>query len=212
MANAVYPLWKQDLMSCVPTANLGAASLNGAGATGTMCALVNVATYTYSATHHFYSSLTGLVGTDQELTTQGSTKTFANGTLKGDNLTWTAVASGSTVSGLIIYIKNAGANSTWDLVLYLDTSQSGLPISTNGGNITVTWNASGIFTLSDEREKEDVVKVCDVGELALFEYRYKGGFARHVGLMAQDVARKRPGAVKIFEGRRHVDYRAALAA
>jgi hypothetical protein len=61
-------------------------------------------------------------------------------------LTYTAV-TGVSIEALVIYRKNSGANTTWRLVLYLDTSVTGLPVTPNGGDITVTWNASGIFGL-----------------------------------------------------------------
>lgn len=138
MANAVYPEYKEFLLGA--SANV---SLNVDDATdGPFCALVDTGTYTYSAAHDFYNDLSGVVGTDQRI----STPTIANGTFDGDNLTYTAV-SGATVEALVIYRHNAGANTTWKLVAYIDTSVTGLPVTPNGGNVTITWNASGIFTL-----------------------------------------------------------------
>ena len=117
--------------------------LNSAeGATGVYCALVDTGTYVYSSAHQFYSSLSGVVGTDQEILT----KTQTNGTFDGTDLTFTAV-TGASVEALVLYRKNAGANTTWPLIAYIDTGVTGLPVTPNGGNITITWNASGIFTL-----------------------------------------------------------------
>jgi hypothetical protein len=93
--------------------------------------------------HQFYSSLTGIAGTDQRV----STPTVTNGTFDGDDLTYTAVASGASLEALVLYRHNSGANTTWRLIAYIDTGVTGLPVTPNGGNITVTWNASGIFTL-----------------------------------------------------------------
>lgn len=138
MANAVYPLFKQELMKGTANNLLNSAE----GATGVFCALVDTGTYTYSAAHQFFSSLSGIVGTDQEITT----KTQVNGTFDGSDLTYTAV-TGATVEALVLYRKNAGANTTWPLIAYIDTSVTGLPVTPNGGNIAITWNASGIFTL-----------------------------------------------------------------
>lgn len=138
VGNAVYPLYKQEMIKTTPGQAIG---LDGTTTTGTWCQLLNIATYTYSAAHQFFSSLSGIVGTDQEVTT----KTFVNGLFKAtDVLTWTAVAGGSTISGLVLYRKNAGANTTWPLVLYEDTGVTGFPVTTNGGNVTVTWSGSGI--------------------------------------------------------------------
>jgi hypothetical protein len=96
--------------------------------------------YTYSAAHQFYSDLSGIVGTDQRVTTP----TVTTGLFDGDDLTFPTV-SGASVEALVIYRKNSGANTTWRLVAYIDTGVTGLPVTPNGGNITVTWNASGII-------------------------------------------------------------------
>lgn len=138
MANAVYPLFKQELSKATANNALNSAE----GATGVYAALVDTGTYTYSAAHQFYSSLSGVVGTDQEILN----KTQVNGTFDGTDLTYTAV-SGASVEAIVLYRKNAGANTTWPLIAYIDTGVTGLPVTPNGGNITVTWNASGIFTL-----------------------------------------------------------------
>jgi hypothetical protein len=137
MANAVYPIYKKALLD-------GAAdsALTGSGTTGLYCALVDTGTYTYNAAHDFYNDLSGIVGTDQEITTVTTT----GGLIDGDNLTFTAV-TGNSVEALVLYRKNAGANTTWRLVAYIDTGVTGLPVTPNGGNITVTWNASGIIQL-----------------------------------------------------------------
>lgn len=138
MANALYPLWKQEILKGTSNNLLNSAE----GATGVYCALVDTGTYTYSAAHQFYSSLSGVVGTDQEILT----KTQTTGTFKGTDLTYTAV-TGNSVEALVLYRKNAGANTTWPLIAFIDTGVTGLPVTPNGGNIGVTWNASGIFTL-----------------------------------------------------------------
>jgi hypothetical protein len=138
MANALYPLWKQELLKGT-TNNL----VNSAeGATGVYAALVDTGTYTYSAAHQFYSSLTGVVGTDQEILT----KTQVTGIFDGTDVTYPAV-TGNSAEAIVIYRKNAGANTTWPLIAYIDTGVTGLPVTPNGGNITVTWNATGIFQL-----------------------------------------------------------------
>lgn len=57
--------------------------------------------------------------------------------------------------------------------------------------------AAGIYKLSDRRAKEDVKKVGETKTgLGLYSYKYKGSDKREVGLMAQDVAKKKPEAVK----------------
>jgi hypothetical protein len=136
MANAVYPKYKQSLIAGDANADLD----NNTTTDGPFVALVDTGVYTYSATHQFYSDLSGIVGTDQRVTTP----TVTTGLFDGDDLTFPTV-SGASVEALVIYRKNSGANTTWRLVAYIDTGVTGLPVTPNGGNITVTWNASGII-------------------------------------------------------------------
>ena len=132
MANAIYPKYKEAVIQSSANSSL----------TGTVkVALVDAGTYTYSAAHEFLSSLSGVVGTAQTL----ATKTYTNGVFDADNVTFTAV-SGATVEALVIYI-DTGVAGTSRLVAYLDTGFTGLPVTPSGGDITVTWNASGIFAL-----------------------------------------------------------------
>jgi hypothetical protein len=132
MPNAIYPKWKEAIIQSSANSSLG----------GTVkVALVDTGTYTYSSAHEFLSSLTGRVGTDQTL----GSKTFVNGTFDAANSTWTAV-SGATVEALVIYI-DTGTAGTSRLVAYLDTGYTGLPVTPNGSDITVTWDAAGIFTI-----------------------------------------------------------------
>lgn len=137
MANALYPKWKEALLGAAANS-----ALTGSGTTGLHAALIDTDTYTYSAAHEFYSDLSGVVDDDVEV----ENVTYTNGTVDGDNATFVGV-TGNESEALVLYRKNAGANTTWRLVAYLDTSVTGLPVTPNGGDITVSWNASGIFTI-----------------------------------------------------------------
>jgi hypothetical protein len=72
-------------------------------------------------------------------------KTFTNGVFDGADVTFTAV-TGNSAEALIIYI-DTGTAGTSPLVAFIDTGVTGLPVTPNGGNIAVTWNATGIFAL-----------------------------------------------------------------
>ena len=133
MPNAIYPKYKEAVIQSSANSSL----------TGTVkVALVDTSTYTYNAAHEFLSSLTGRVGTDQTI---GATKSYTNGVFDGGDVTFTAV-SGATVVALVIYI-DTGVAGTSRLVAFIDTGVTGLPVTPNGGNISITWNASGIFGL-----------------------------------------------------------------
>lgn len=207
MANAIYPVYKTAILNA--SANT---SLDQNDATnGPFVALVDTGTYTYSAAHDFYNDLSGIVGTDQRITTP-TTGSVSQGTFDGDNVTFSAV-SGATVEALVIYRHNSGANTTWRLVAYIDTSVTGLPVTPNGGDITVSWNASGIFTISDRRLKENIREVGDLrGVLPVYEYTYIGDERVRLGLMAQDVEKVAPAAVVDFGAFKAVNYGRAFDA
>lgn len=133
MANALYPKWKEQLLQFTANNDLSSGTVK--------VALVDTGTYTYSASHQYLSSLTGVVGTAQTI----GSKTFADGVFDGADVTFTTV-TGNTVEALVIYI-DTGSAATSPLVAYIDTSVTGLPVTPNGGDIAITWNASGIFAL-----------------------------------------------------------------
>lgn len=129
MSNAVYPKYKEAALQSSANSSL----------TGTVkVALVDTGTYTYSAAHEFASSLTGMVGTPQTL----ASKTYANGLFDAADVSFTAV-TGSSAEAIVIYI-DTGTPSTSRLVAYIDTGVTNLPVTPNGGDISIAWNASGI--------------------------------------------------------------------
>ena len=140
MANAIYPKWKAAIIQ-----GLSDSDLDGTTDTGVWAALYDVgAGGAYDAADEFYSDLSaGIVGTPVEI---GATKSYTSGVFDGADVTWTSV-SGAQCEAIVIYRKNAGANTTWRLVAYLDTNVTNLPVTPNGGDITVTWSGSGIFAL-----------------------------------------------------------------
>lgn len=134
MANALYPKWKEALLQFTTNNNLSSGTVK--------VALIDTGTYTYNAADQFWSSASAAsVGTPQTI----GSKTFTNGVFDGADVTFTAV-TGSSVEALVLYI-DTGTAGTSPLVAYIDTSVTGLPVTPNGGNITITWNASGIFAL-----------------------------------------------------------------
>lgn len=98
---------------------------------------MDTGTYTYSAAHDFYDDVSGVVGTPQTI----ASKTFTSGTFDAADTAFTAV-SGATVEALVIY-KDTGTPSTSRLLAYID----GLSFTPNGGDVTIQWNASGIFSI-----------------------------------------------------------------
>lgn len=139
MANAIYPIYKQNLLAGTSGYDLDNDTVND----GPYAALIDTGTYTYDAAHDFYNDLSGVIGTDQRI----AAPTVALGVFDGNDLTFPTV-TGASVEALVIYRHNAGANTTWPLVCYYDdTTGTGLPVTPNGGNITITWPVGGVFTL-----------------------------------------------------------------
>lgn len=133
MANVIYPKAKESFLSQNPSIDLDTDTIK--------VALIDTGTYTYSASHQYWSSASSAaVGTPATL----SNKTITNGVFDADDVTYSAV-TGNTVEAIIIY-KDTGSAATSPLIAYFD-SGTGLPITPNGGNITLTFNASGIFAL-----------------------------------------------------------------
>ena len=131
MANALYPKYKEVLLQA--GVNLSTSTVK--------VALVDTGTYTYSSAHQYLSSLSGVVGTAQTL----GSKTFTNGVFDAADATFTAV-TGASVEALVLYV-DTGTASTSPLIAYIDIGVTGLPVTPNGGDINVTWHASGIFAL-----------------------------------------------------------------
>lgn len=141
MANALYNKFKQKIIDPGTLGPTSADSVDLANDTIKL-ALVDTGVYTFNANDEFYSSVTSaVVGTPQTLTS----KTVTNGTFDAADVTFTAV-TGASVEALVIY-KDTGTAATSSLVAYMDTVAAGLPVTPNGGNIIVQFNAAGIFTL-----------------------------------------------------------------
>lgn len=133
MANAIYPKWKEAVIQ---------GSANSSLAGDVKAILVDSADYTYSASHDFLDDVPGgaIVATSGNL----GTKTYTDGTFDTADFTFTAV-TGDQSEALIIYI-DTGSAATSRLVCYRDTGVTGLPVTPNGGDITVSV-PSGWFDL-----------------------------------------------------------------
>jgi hypothetical protein len=140
MSNSLYPLWKAALMAEVATNK----SLDQGPPNNAALCLLTIGTggYVYSDSHQYYTDLAGIVNVAKPLTSV----TLTSNVFSAAGVVFTGV-TGSTVGAFVMFRQNAGANSTWRLVLYEDTSVIGLPMVPNGGNLLVTWNTQGIFAL-----------------------------------------------------------------
>jgi hypothetical protein len=107
--------------------------------------LIDTADYTVNlATHDFADDIGGAA----KVATSGNLagKTSTAGVADANNITFTAV-TGDPCEALVIW-QDTGNQATSRLVAYIDTA-TGLPVTPNGGDITVTWDngANKIFKL-----------------------------------------------------------------
>lgn len=116
---------------------------------------------------------------------------------------------------------------------FMNTNVGAIPTTDNAGLINNHYNQQmqgyqqqmaqrqglmgGLFGLgsalimSDKRTKTDIEKIGKTNDgQNIYSYHYKAGGPRQIGLMAQEVEKKRPGAVKEIGGIKHVDYGKAL--
>lgn len=109
------------------------------------CALVADEDYSFSAAHTHMSDVTRYSGTtDQTL----SNKTISGGVFDNTaDLTFSSVSQDASkdVDALVLYKEGASSAGTDELIAYIDLTSSVTP---NGGDITVQFNASGIFTVT----------------------------------------------------------------
>jgi hypothetical protein len=134
MANALYAKGKQKLLS--GSINIPSDVIR--------VALVSTAYTEQLALDEFYNGLSfAVLGTPQTL----AGKTVTDGVFDANDVTFATVAAGSTAKALVIY-KDTGLPSTSPLIAFIDTI-TGFPLATNGGDISIVWDAgtNRIFAL-----------------------------------------------------------------
>lgn len=130
MANLVYPSAGVSIL---------AAGINFVSDT-IAATLVDGADYTYSAAHDFYDD----VGAPGRVAAGNlASKTTTGGTFDAADLVLSAVTGDPTE--IIILREADGAEAAQQLIIMWDT---GVSVTPNGGNITIQWNASGIYDLT----------------------------------------------------------------
>ncbi len=129
--SAIYPLFKEKLLQA--QVDLSAVTVRAV--------LIDTGVYTYSAAHEAYDDLTGIVGTESGVL---GSKTFADGTFDSADTTFTSV-TGNEAEAIVLFVDSGTPATDW-LIAFID-SGTNLPVTPNGGDINITVNASGWFTL-----------------------------------------------------------------
>ena len=89
--------------------------------------------------------LADVTGTTVATSGNLASKTTTAGVFDAANVTFSSV-TGDAADGILLYY-DTGTPATSTLICYIDTG-TGLPVTPNGGDITITWNASGIFNIA----------------------------------------------------------------
>lgn len=133
MANAIYDKFRQARMTADTNIDLENEDVR--------VILVDTGAYTFSQTHDMLDD----VAAGSRIATSGAlaSKTVVDGIFDAADVTFTAVA-GATVEALLFY-RHTGVESTARLIAYIDTGVTGLPLTPNGGDVNLVFNASGIF-------------------------------------------------------------------
>lgn len=137
MSNALYPKFKETLLQAginLSAGNLKAIPVNltaGDGA-GNF--------YTYNAAHEFLTSVPAGARVAAGVTL--ANRTFTNGVLDADDIVFPSV-TGFTIEAVILYV-DTGTEATSRLVAFIDTAGTSLPVTPNGGNITIAWDSGAV--------------------------------------------------------------------
>jgi len=105
-------------------------------------------TYTYDVVHDFYDDISAfLVAGTAAIALTNPLVTVASNVLKFDaddtGLTWVDVTDANDVGGAIVF-NDTGNVATSPVIAFLDAAD----LQTNGSDITLTFNASGILTIA----------------------------------------------------------------
>lgn len=142
MANILYPLFKQKLLTLADTINFS---------TDTIKFAILKSPAAYNAAHDFYDDVNANIVTGHTpytLAAKSMTLGVFNNTASA---LYTAVSTGQTLVGAVLY-KDTGVAATSPLICWVDTLAGAVAITTivsNGGDITLAWDtgANKIFAL-----------------------------------------------------------------
>lgn len=136
MASVLYRKFKEQILQHGDDTDLSSGTVKAV--------LVDTGTYTFSQTHQYLSSVTGIMqsgGSNCTLTIDN--KSLTSGTFKTSDATdtFTSPDSGGSFEAMIVYV-DSGSAATSPLVAYIELDPPVLP---SGGTITVTWDASTVM-------------------------------------------------------------------
>lgn len=137
MANALYDTFKESIIANDTAFDLDSDTIKAS--------LIDGADYTFSAAHDEYSGGTADVAAGAKVAESSALTSLSvtNGTFDTADFTWSTVTGDQ--SEIVILWDDTLTNDR--LIAYYDTSMTGMPVTPNGGDINVTVNGSGWFSL-----------------------------------------------------------------
>lgn len=78
--------------------------------------------------------------------------TDSEGVFDASDVTWSSLGGSQTIEAILIYKQVGGDDTTPgdDPILRIldDSEEADLPLATNGGDVTITWDAEGIINIA----------------------------------------------------------------
>jgi hypothetical protein len=138
MANALYPDFKRALLNKEHDMNSDQIKAS----------LIDGADYTYAATDITYVAGTNGVPTAAKVAVSSAltTPTIAAGVFDSDDFVWGNVV-GDQSEDIVLWNDTPTTPIADPLCAFYDTGMTGMPVTPNGGNINVTVNPAGWFSL-----------------------------------------------------------------
>jgi hypothetical protein len=127
VANALYPKGKEGILD-------GTIALSS----GTIKAAL-LRSYTYGSAHEDLADITGAGGTIVASSGAIGSKTFTSGVFDAADVTWTAVANGAACNNFVLY-QDGATDADRRVIMFVD-SYTNLPVTPNGGDITIEWDS-----------------------------------------------------------------------
>lgn len=135
MANAIYPKAKQRALTS--GMNLSAGTVKAV--------LIDTASYTYSASHEFLSSIPVGARVGAAVTLAG--KTVTDGVFDCDDFAFTGLVAAPGIEAIGVFVE-VGSDATSPLIAYIDTA-TGLPAAAGATEVSVAVDsgANKLFKL-----------------------------------------------------------------
>jgi len=143
--NELYPYGKEALLQ-------KKIDVEDVVATGNLMAALVKSSYSPSYSHQFFKTITDAsqqIDSSVALASSAVSVDTGTGAVTFDavDVVFSSVTTGNTVGAIVVYVNGASPGTDDYLLALFSDDGSAISLPTNGGDITVSWNASGLFAL-----------------------------------------------------------------